>query len=82
MLTYAFILQNENARKEPKSPKEIIFKCPICMDPLVEEMSTMCGHIFCKECISASIAAQGKCPICRENVAKKDLIRVFLPSPN
>jgi len=36
----------ENVKKAPEPPKEPVFNCPICMGPLVEEMSTRCGHIF------------------------------------
>ncbi|KAJ8749185.1 hypothetical protein K2173_018656 [Erythroxylum novogranatense] len=64
----------------PPPPKEPTFSCPICMGPLVEETSTKCGHIFCKTCIKAAIAAQAKCPTCRKRVAVKELIRVFLPA--
>lgn len=73
-------MQRENATKPPPPPKEPTFGCPICMGPLNEEMSTKCGHIFCKACIKAAITAQGKCPTCRKRVYPKDLIRVFLPS--
>ncbi|KAL9256549.1 E3 ubiquitin-protein ligase RNF4-like protein [Drosera capensis] len=64
----------------PPSPKEPAFSCPVCMGPLVEEMSTKCGHIFCKSCIQASIHAQKKCPTCRRKLAMKDIIRVYLPT--
>ncbi|CAN4113742.1 unnamed protein product [Withania somnifera] len=64
----------------PAPPKEPTFSCPVCMGPLVEEMSTKCGHIFCKACIKASIAAQGKCPTCRRKLSMKDTIRVYLPT--
>ncbi|XP_021301248.1 E3 ubiquitin-protein ligase RNF4 isoform X1 [Herrania umbratica] len=70
----------EEIIKPQPPPKEPTFNCPICMGPLVEEMSTRCGHIFCKACIKAAIAAQGKCPTCRKRVTVKELIRVFLPS--
>ncbi|KAM3325823.1 E3 ubiquitin-protein ligase RNF4 isoform X1 [Capsicum chacoense] len=64
----------------PPKPIEPTFSCPICMGNLVEEMSTICGHIFCKICIKASIAAQGKCPTCRRKITIKDTIRVYLPA--
>lgn len=64
----------------PPPPKEVTFNCPICMGPLVEETSTRCGHIFCKTCIKAAIAAQAKCPTCRKRITVKELIRVFLPA--
>ncbi|KAI3760260.1 hypothetical protein L1987_50653 [Smallanthus sonchifolius] len=46
----------------PPPPKEPTFSCPVCMGPLVEEVTTKCGHIFCKACIMAAIKAQHKCP--------------------
>lgn len=64
----------------PPKPIEPTFSCPVCMGTLVEEMSTKCGHIFCKACIKASIAAQGKCPTCRRRITMKDTIRVYLPA--
>uniref|UniRef100_A0A5B6ZAU7 RING-type domain-containing protein n=1 Tax=Davidia involucrata TaxID=16924 RepID=A0A5B6ZAU7_DAVIN len=64
----------------PPPPKEPTFSCPVCMGPLVEEMSTKCGHIFCKACIKTAIAAQSKCPTCRRKVTMKDTIRVYLPA--
>nr|TKS12069.1 E3 ubiquitin-protein ligase RNF4 isoform X2 [Populus alba] len=36
--------KRENVQTLP--PKEPTFNCPICLCPLVEEMSTKCGHIF------------------------------------
>ncbi|CAL0334213.1 unnamed protein product [Lupinus luteus] len=56
----------------PEPPKEPVFNCPICIGPLVEEVSTNCGHIFCKACIKAAISAQSKCPTCR----KKDYCEI------
>lgn len=64
----------------PPPPPEPTFSCPVCMGPLVEEMSTKCGHIFCKACIKQAIAAQGKCPTCRRRVTMKDTIRIYLPA--
>ncbi|XP_052206589.1 E3 ubiquitin-protein ligase complex slx8-rfp subunit slx8-like isoform X2 [Diospyros lotus] len=56
------------------------FKCPVCISPVVEETSTKCGHIFCKKCIHAAIAAQSKCPTCRRKLKVKDTIRIYLPA--
>ncbi|XP_012490865.1 uncharacterized protein LOC105803305 isoform X6 [Gossypium raimondii] len=73
-------IQVQEITKPQPPPKEPTFNCPICMGPLTEEMSTRCGHIFCKACIKAAIATQAKCPTCRKRVTVKELIRVFLPS--
>ncbi|KAJ3708589.1 hypothetical protein LUZ61_012294 [Rhynchospora tenuis] len=61
-------------------PKEPTFTCPVCMNALVEPSSTICGHIFCKECIKASIQAQKKCPTCRKNLKMANFHRVYLPT--
>lgn len=63
-------------------PVEPSFTCPVCMGPYVEEMSTKCGHIFCKKCIRASIAVRGQCPTCRGKISMKNTIRVYLPAAN
>ncbi|XP_028079989.1 E3 ubiquitin-protein ligase RNF4-like isoform X1 [Camellia sinensis] len=82
----ALSLLKENVqcvKPSPPPPKEPTFNCPVCMGPLVEEMSTKCGHIFCKTCIKAAIAAQGKCPTCRRKVTTmKETIRIYLPRAN
>ncbi|XP_022847206.1 E3 ubiquitin-protein ligase RNF4-like [Olea europaea var. sylvestris] len=64
----------------PPPPKEPKFSCPVCMGPLVEEVSTKCGHIFCKACIKTAIAAQSKCPTCRRKITMKDTFRIYLPA--
>lgn len=73
-------LAAQQSRSAVPPPLEPTFSCPVCMGPLVEEMSTKCGHIFCKACIKQAIAAQGKCPTCRRRVTMKDTIRIYLPA--
>ncbi|KAF8050939.1 hypothetical protein N665_1852s0009 [Sinapis alba] len=74
-------LNNPRKSKTVAAPvEEPKFNCPICMSPFTEEVSTKCGHIFCKECIRLAVSVQAKCPTCRKRVIAKDLIRVFLPT--
>ncbi|KAK1353054.1 E3 ubiquitin-protein ligase RNF4 [Heracleum sosnowskyi] len=63
----------------PPPPKELVFTCPICMSSIVEEMTTKCGHIFCKNCIKAALAVRNQCPTCRKKISMKDTHRVYLP---
>ncbi|XVE78117.1 hypothetical protein DITRI_Ditri13aG0118100 [Diplodiscus trichospermus] len=77
--THTAVAPKEVIMPQPP-PKEPTFNCPICMGPFTEEMSTKCGHIFCKVCIKAAISAQGKCPTCRKKVTGRELIRIYLPS--
>ncbi|KAH0881377.1 hypothetical protein HID58_068771 [Brassica napus] len=74
-------LNNPRKSKTVAPPvEEPKFNCPICMCPFTEEVSTKCGHIFCKKCIKLAVSVQAKCPTCRKRVIAKDLIRVFLPT--
>lgn len=61
-------------------PKEPTFNCSVCTSELTEPCSTICGHIFCRHCITDSIRKQKKCPICRKRLTLKNFHRVFLPA--
>ncbi|EPS74392.1 hypothetical protein M569_00363, partial [Genlisea aurea] len=63
----------------PPPPIEQTLNCPICLGPIVEAMTTKCGHVFCKACIKAAIAKQSKCPNCRKRTTARDIIRIYLP---
>lgn len=43
--------------------------CPICLDYLSDNaripVVTYCKHVYCKQCISSSIASKPSCPLCR-----------------
>ncbi|ERM97948.1 E3 ubiquitin-protein ligase RNF4 [Amborella trichopoda] len=61
------------------TPKEK-FCCPICINTISEETTTVCGHIFCMGCIKTAIKAQGKCPTCRRKLTARSIHRIFLSS--
>ena len=54
-------------------------QCAICLDDFSEERITACGHVFCKECIMAVIAAESRkgadahCPLCRDKISAATL---------
>ncbi|XP_058093282.1 uncharacterized protein LOC131239541 [Magnolia sinica] len=74
---------NPSPEPRPASPpKEPTFTCAVCMGSLVEAMSTVCGHIFCKACIKAAITAQKKCPTCRRKLLMSNIHRIYLPAIN
>ncbi|KAA0049140.1 E3 ubiquitin-protein ligase RNF4-like [Cucumis melo var. makuwa] len=60
-------------------PTDRTLRCAICIEPLVEETTTKCGHVFCRNCIETAIATQHRCPICRRKLRKRDIIRIYLP---
>lgn len=47
--------------------------CSICLDSYLRRQptSTICGHVFCKECITAAIRASHNCPLCRKKLNSK-----------
>ncbi|KAK8949485.1 hypothetical protein KSP39_PZI005418 [Platanthera zijinensis] len=92
--TYVNVEDDQNAkRKKRANPKKIeqekavaaaaakepVFSCPICMNPLADACSTICGHVFCQACIKQALQAQKKCPTCRRKLTINNFHRVFLP---
>lgn len=39
-------------------------ECVVCFNIFNDPYITICGHTFCKECISEVVNIQHKCPIC------------------
>lgn len=39
--------------------------CPICLDDKISFKKTVCGHLFCKDCIRKWLDTQKCCPLCR-----------------
>lgn len=58
-----------------KSPE--IFEeenCSICMDQLNNPTLTACGHLFCHDCLKMCLTDNNRCPMCKTNLAGKDLL--------
>lgn len=56
-------------RPPSPEPKRSLGDCPICLDSLTSNgiASTLCGHVFCVNCIKTAIRQNGKkCPTCRK----------------
>lgn len=54
------------------------FLCSICLDVLVQPVSTPCGHNFCMNCITTywDSATDCRCPICMERFDKRPDLKV------
>ena len=52
--------------------------CPICMEDITEDnlAVTMCGHIFCYECINIVVERSNKCPNCRNDINKNKIFKL------
>lgn len=53
-------------------------KCSICLEQLTNITSTVCGHIFCEDCIVKAIKSSKKCPICRCKLTQRNIHPIFL----
>mmetsp|Transcript_2644 Transcript_2644/g.2771 ORF Transcript_2644/g.2771 Transcript_2644/m.2771 type:complete len:325 (-) Transcript_2644:367-1341(-) len=42
--------------------------CPICLEMMVNPVTTFCGHSFCEFCIFESLIFKSYCPVCREDI--------------
>lgn len=60
--------------------KEVKLTCAICMSTMEEETSTVCGHIFCKKCITNAIHLWKRCPTCRKKLTISSIHRIYISS--
>ena len=61
------------------------FECTICLDTAKEPVLTKCGHMFCWPCIYNWLDSKGgkaKCPNCKNEITKDDLIPVYSNAEN
>jgi len=50
--------------------------CIICFEPMTRLTVTPCGHLFCFDCITSCLTANGLCPTCRRSVRLDQLVEV------
>ncbi|ESO83097.1 hypothetical protein LOTGIDRAFT_236870 [Lottia gigantea] len=67
------------------SPIPVKITCPICMDDDRQIKrtgrqltSTVCGHIFCSQCIKQSLRSFHTCPTCRKSLRMNQIHPIFL----
>lgn len=57
----------------PKISQKTSDPCGVCLEEITKLTITICGHLFCFDCISRAIDAQHTCPACRHKLERKDL---------
>ena len=55
-------------------PIEESESCSICLDKLDNPALTACGHIFCYECLKMCLGDKKICPMCKANLAGKEIL--------
>uniref|UniRef100_A0A1Q3F2H2 Putative e3 ubiquitin ligase n=1 Tax=Culex tarsalis TaxID=7177 RepID=A0A1Q3F2H2_CULTA len=53
--------------------------CPICYDSIFKKQasSTVCGHLFCFECIKQEIQLRHKCPLCKRKLGRSQIHPIY-----
>ncbi len=83
---YTVQLTNPDEPVEWEQVEQVVLKssagvpsCPICLYPPKAAKVAKCGHVFCWACILHYLALsdqpERKCPICYQDIQKKDLKR-------
>ncbi|XP_026878654.1 E3 ubiquitin-protein ligase TRIM21-like isoform X1 [Electrophorus electricus] len=54
--------------------------CSICMDMLDEPVTSICGHTFCKKCLSHHLENTRACPLCKHSLLENPAINVIFKS--
>ena len=70
---------------DSKKDKGTNFECTICLETAKEPVLTKCGHMFCWPCIYNWLDSKGgraKCPNCKNQITKNDLIPVYANDEN
>jgi len=44
------------------------FECSLCFRIFLQPVTTVCGHVFCKQCIFTSLKYNLHCPLCRSKL--------------
>lgn len=52
-------------------------QCTICFSAYMQCMITPCGHNFCNTCIRDWLKQQQTCPLCKQHLQEKQLIRNY-----
>ncbi|KAL2130802.1 hypothetical protein VTI74DRAFT_5930 [Chaetomium olivicolor] len=64
--------------KEAESNSEEQRMCVICQSPFTIGVLTVCGHQFCKECITFWFRAHRNCPVCKRHLNQSNLHDITL----
>ncbi|CAL6374622.1 unnamed protein product [Bathycoccus prasinos] len=77
---------NNNDKKKKTKPEEELYycekelralgkslECCVCIRLMESPSRTRCAHYFCKKCILDCAKANGKCPLCKSDVNRREV---------
>jgi hypothetical protein len=70
------VKQTPAHRQESVVTKENNKKCPLCLSERRVPTATLCGHVFCWECIGEWCSRKPECPLCRAEAPPGQLVPV------
>ncbi|NXN79046.1 RNF4 ligase, partial [Bombycilla garrulus] len=63
----------------------VTIRCPICMDfyPQIVQsgrliLSTLCGHVFCSQCLPLALKTASFCPTCRTDLTPEQYHPIYI----
>ncbi|KAG8421882.1 hypothetical protein J3458_003718 [Metarhizium acridum] len=66
---HRYLLNLKEAGAKSNEPR----MCVICQTPFVTGVLTVCGHQFCKECMTLWFKAHHNCPVCKRGLKPSNL---------
>lgn len=59
---------------KPKSDSTIDLQCILCLERRENTSATICGHLFCWNCIMDWLDQKEECPVCRDPITKSSIV--------
>lgn len=73
-------LTNMTNTNQEDDENVVKFTCIICLETTkkMEQFSTICGHVFCGQCIKTEISLRQKCPMCKNDLVERDIHPTYI----
>lgn len=71
------MLEKGEATSRTKSRSAAVIdgkKCVLCLEVRNSTSATLCGHLFCWQCILDWLDQKEECPVCREKIKKSSVV--------
>jgi E3 ubiquitin-protein ligase RNF5 len=79
---YSKLFSKPVPQKQEKNDIEIVFECNICLDQASLPVVTLCGHLYCWDCISQWTSSNNpnsnSCPVCKSGISDDKMIPIYV----